>query len=190
MRTSSYNRSSGTYDGRHANFSPDDLAKAFAGSRASKPSEISLSAVYVEENLTWQHEKSLRPALKHVAPQDVARLIRKWPKRPYRSDLGIEWGVADAEPLLQASEQYQATDAALFDLLKPFSDEALLEILAIMYVGRDAGDYPQSLRRWEISTRHRLRNRGEYLRVLVEKVEASHYLARGLRAIGAYRLKC
>ncbi len=189
MRTSSYNRSSGTYDGRHINFSPDDLAKAFAGGLASKSSEIGLSAVYVEEDLAWQHDRSLRPALKHVAPQDVVRLIRKWPRHRCRSELGMEWGIAAVETLLQASEEHQAIDAAISELLQPFSDEALLEIVAIMYVGRDAGDYPQSLRRWEISTRHHLRNRGEYLRVLAEKVEASRYLARGLRAIGAYRLK-
>jgi serine/threonine-protein kinase len=189
MRTSSYNRSSATYDGRHTDRSADDIANAFNRDGATRPGEVRLEVAYVDEDLAWQFNRDLRPTLRNITPREIVGLIRKWPRYKYRADLGLEWKAPALESLLQASARRGARSADILQLLGSLSDAALQEIVAVMYIGRDADKYPLSMRRWEILKGHHSQNRQECLRVLVEKVEAHRYLARGLRAIGAYQLR-
>jgi hypothetical protein len=127
--------------------------------------------------------------LRHLHASQVVRLIRKWPRYRYSEDLGQDLWPNAGEMLASAYEEHEARDSLVLDLLVSLSDEAISELLVLMYVGRDHKNDPLSLTRWERYFLARRHNRDQSLRTMAEKVDAPKYLAWGLRAIGAYPLK-
>lgn len=189
MRRSPYNAAPETYDGRHVNLTADSLARALTRQRLAQQIPIRVNAVFEEEDLSWQVNRSSRPVLRHISASQIVRLIRKWPRYRYREDMGLEYWAKSGEILARAFEEHDARDRLISGLLAPLADDAVFELLAVMYVGRDHRNYPLSLERWDRYFLAREQNRDECLRVLAEKTDAPKYLAWGLRAIGAYRLK-
>jgi hypothetical protein len=185
MRTSSYNSDPSTYDGRHGSLTADELVRAFQ-LPARPPDPVIVGVRYVEEDLSWAANAALRPSLQYLVPGQVVRVLRKWPRYKPTSEYGLVWSsdtIADA--LNESSER----EAAIENLLRPLSTEGLGELLALMYAGRDYPARPLSVRLWNAMARHRSAPREESLRVLTEKVEAARYIARGLRVLGAFRLR-
>jgi serine/threonine protein kinase len=187
MRTSRYNRSPDTYDGRHGEFTADHLAKILRRGNQAEQSITRINAVYEEEDLSWQFDRALRPVLKCLRVSDVVILIRKWPRYRHSNDLGILWEPGAA--LSHAAEGRDTRRRLIANLLDPLHHEALRELVSMMYIGRDHRRYPVSLARWQQQLLSLDIGRDECSRVLLEKVEAPKYLAWGLRAIGAYKLK-
>jgi serine/threonine protein kinase len=189
MRRSHYNADPGTYDGRHVNLTADRLAQALSREKPARRIPIRVNAVFEEEDLSWRANRSLRPALRHISASQVVRLIRKWPRYRYREDMGQDYWSQSGEMLARARERHGARDGFISELLVPLADDAVSELLVLMYVGRDHKNDPLSLARWERYFLARKHNRDESMRVLTEKVDAPKYLASGLRVIGAYRLR-
>jgi serine/threonine protein kinase len=189
MRRSRYNAAPGTYDGRHVNLTADRLAQALTREKPAQQIPIRVNAAFEEEDRSWQANPSLRPVLQHLSASQIVRLIRKWPRYKYREDMGQEYGSGSSEMLAREYEKHDARDRVISELLTPLADDAVSELLAVMYVGRDQRNYPLSRARWERYFLTRKHNRDESLRVLAAKVDAPKYLASGLRAIGAYRLR-
>ena len=90
---------------------------------------------------------------------------------------------------MSRAEKREAREVIIENLLRPLTDEALLELSAIMYIGRDHRRYPLSLVRWKKHLLALRADRGECYRVLMEKPGAPKYLAWRLRAIGCYPLR-
>jgi hypothetical protein len=190
MRMSRYNKVSETYDGSHVRLSADQLAKALDRTPLTPESTpLRVSAAFEKEDLGWQDEPSLRPSLSHLSVPQVEELIRVWPKYQYRDDMGLDWSERSSEALTRLAEESDTRDRLIRTLLESLTDYALLELVTLMYVGRDGGHYPLSLRRWRQFLHARKSSRHEHLRVLTEKPDAPTYLERGLGAIGAIALK-
>ena len=180
MRASPYNRDPGTYDGRHSKAQFDDFVRHYESEYVA-PDNVhvhSASPRFHVEDESWKTRPEGKIGLNAFKEAEVREIVNSWPKEKASSG---EWGGDLAAMRTKRQEESRAFDR-LFSVL---SDQQIVELCSLMYLGRDTRGERVIATRWQSHAEYFARDpRYELIRAMREKSPAAKYISDGLESLG------
>ena len=179
-RHSLYNSYGPAYDARHSKMGFDRFRNYYP-----KPySEVNIVPEpphFLENDSSWENDPEFYIYLSSLDVSRILSLLEKWPTDK-KSD--SQYGIIGSGSLLE----YAIDDMFLdFSFLEELNHAELLELVSIMYLGRDTHGKRTTRDIWTLHLKH-VKNKSdeELRRVLKEKSPSSKtYIYEGLRSLGA-----
>lgn len=180
-RHSLYNSFGPAYDARHSKMGFERFQSYYP-----KPySEVHIKPEppqFLENDSSWQNDPEFYIYLNSLDVPRILLLLKKWPVDEESDD--NEWGIIGSESLLGYAIEHVSSN---FSFLEELNNQELLELVSIMYLGRDTYGKRTTLDIWNIHLKHMSKESDEELiRILEEKSPSSKaYIYAGLKSLGA-----
>lgn len=181
FRHSLYNSLRSTYDARHSEMGFDKFRSYYP-----KPySEVHITPEppqFLENDNSWENNPEFYIYLKSLNVPKVLSILRKWPAE--KND-NSESGIIGSGSLLKYAIERLSLD---FSFLKVLNHQELLELICIMYLGRDTHGKRTTLDIWNsYLTNMRNESDEELIRIIEDKAPYATkiYISQGLKSLGA-----
>ena len=181
FRHSLYNSFSPAYDARHSEMG----FKRFQSYYPKPYSEVHIAPEppqFLENDSSWENDPEFYIYLNSLDVPRILSILEKWPAE--ENNDGGKGSVIGSGSLLEYAIEHVSLD---FSFLKELNNKELLELVSIMYLGRDTYGKRTTLDIWNLHLKYMSKKSDEELiRVIREKSPSSKtYICEGLRSLGA-----
>ncbi|WP_379543213.1 protein kinase [Psychrobacter sp. R86515] len=182
FRHSLYNSLPSTYDARHSEMGFDKFRSCYP-----KPySEVHIKPEppqFLENDSSWENDPEFYIYLNSLDVPRILLLLEKWPTDEKSDD--NEWGVIGSGSLFKFAIDHLSAD---FSFLEELNRKELLELVSIMYLGRETYGKRTTRDIWTFHLKHVKNESDEELRrIIKDKMPSAtkEYISQGLKALGA-----
>lgn len=180
-RHSLYNSYSPAYDARHSTMG----FKRFQSYYPKPYSEVYIAPEppqFLENDSSWENDPESYIYLSSLDVSMILSLLEKWPTEKKSNN---QYGIISSGSLLE----YAMDDMFLdFSFLEKLNNTELLELVSIMYLGRDTHGKRTTRDIWTLHLKHVKNESDEELRrIIKDKMPSAtkEYIIQGLRSLGA-----
>ena len=180
-RHSLYNSYSPAYDARHSTMG----FKRFQSYYPKPYSEVYIAPEppqFLENDSSWENDPESYIYLSSLDVSMILSLLEKWPTEKKSNN---QYGIISSGSLLE----YAMDDMFLdFSFLEKLNNTELLELVSIMYLGRDTHGKRTTRDIWTLHLKHVKNESDEELRrIIKDKMPCAtkEYIIQGLRSLGA-----
>lgn len=181
-RHSLYNSYGPAYDARHSEMGFDKFRSCYP-----KPySEVHITPEppqFIENDSSWENDPEFYIYLNSLDVPRILLLLEKWPADEKSDD--NEWGVIGSGSLFKFAIDHLSSD---FSFLEELNRKELLELVSIMYLGRETYGKRTTRDIWALHLKHVTNESDEELRrIIKDKMPSAtkEYIIQGLRSLGA-----
>lgn len=182
FRHSLYNSFSPAYDARHSKMGFERFQSYYP-----KPySEVHIAPEppqFLENDSSWENDPEFYIYLNSLDVPRILLLLEKWPADEKSDD--NEWGIIGSGSLFKFAIDHLSSD---FSFLEELNRKELLELVSIMYLGRETYGKRTTRDIWTLHLKHVKNESDEELRrIIKDKMPSAtkEYISQGLKALGA-----
>ncbi|MBF2720144.1 protein kinase [Psychrobacter sp. NG254] len=138
---------------------------------------------FIENDNSWENDPEFYIYLNSLDVPRVLSLLEKWPADEKSDD--NEWGVIGSGSLFKFAIDHLSAD---FSFLEELNRKELLELVSIMYLGRETYGKRTNRDIWTFYLKHVKNESDEELRrIIKDKMPSAtkEYISQGLKALGA-----
>lgn len=184
FRHSLYNSYGPAYDARHSKMGFDKFRNLYPIPYCNieitpKPPK------FLEKNDAWEDEARFYIYLNSLDVPRVLSLLKKWPTEQHNNEGKGE--IIGSKSLVEYAVEHISLD---FSFLEELNHEELLELVCLMYLGRDTHGKRTTLDIWNLHLQHMGNESDEELRRIIKDKSPSAtktYISQGLKSLGAYQ---
>ena len=181
-RHSLYNSYGPAYDARHSKMGFEKFRSYYPRPYCSlqitpRPPQ------FIENDNSWENDPEFYIYLNSLEIPRVLSLLEKWPADEKSDD--NEWGVIGSGSLFKFAIDHLSAD---FSFLEELNRKELLELVSIMYLGRETYGKRTTRDIWTFYLKHVENESDEELRrIIKDKMPSAtkEYISQGLKALGA-----
>ena len=181
-RHSLYNSYGPAYDARHSKMGFEKFKSYYPRPYCSlqitpRPPQ------FIENDNSWENDPEFYIYLNSLDVPRVLSLLEKWPADEKSDD--NEWGVIGSGSLFKFAIDHLSAD---FSFLEELNRKELLELVSIMYLGRETYGKRTTRDIWTFHLKHVKNESDEELRrIIKDKMPSAtkEYISQGLKALGA-----
>ena len=181
-RHSLYNSYGPAYDARHSKMGFEKFRSYYPRPYCSlqitpRPPQ------FIENDNSWENDPEFYIYLNSLDVPRVLSLLEKWPADEKSDD--NEWGVIGSGSLFKFAIDHLSAD---FSFLEELNRKELLELVSIMYLGRETYGKRTTRDIWTFYLKHVENESDEELRrIIKDKMPSAtkEYISQGLKALGA-----
>ena len=181
-RHSLYNSYGPAYDARHSKMGFEKFKSYYPRPYCSlqitpRPPQ------FIENDNSWENDPEFYIYLNSLEIPRVLSLLEKWPADEKSDD--NEWGVIGSGSLFKFAIDHLSAD---FSFLEELNRKELLELVSIMYLGRETYGKRTTRDIWTFYLKHVENESDEELRrIIKDKMPSAtkEYISQGLKALGA-----
>lgn len=181
-RHSLYNSYGPAYDARHSKMGFEKFKSYYPRPYCSlqitpRPPQ------FIENDNSWENDPEFYIYLNSLDVPRVLSLLEKWPADEKSDD--NEWGVIGSGSLFKFAIDHLSAD---FSFLEELNRKELLELVSIMYLGRETYGKRTTRDVWTFHLKHVKNESDEELRrIIKDKMPSAtkEYISQGLKALGA-----
>ena len=183
-RHSLYNSYGPAYDARHSKMGFEKFKSYYPRPYCSlqitpRPPQ------FIENDNSWENDPEFYIYLNSLEIPRVLSLLEKWPADEKSDD--NEWGVIGSGSLFKFAIDHLSAD---FSFLEELNRKELLELVSIMYLGRETYGKRTTRDIWTFYLKHVENESDEELRrIIKDKMPSAtkEYISQGLKSLGAAR---
>lgn len=182
FRHSLYNSLGPAYDARHSEMGFEKFRSYYP-----KPySEVHIKPEppqFLEKDDSWEKQSEFYIYLNSLDVPRVLSLLEKWPNKKKSDDNASE--NTDSWSLFDSVKEHISLD---FSFLEELSHKELLELVSIMYLGRDTHGKRTTLNIWNFHlSSMKKKSYEELIRIIKDKMPSAtkKYISEGLESLGA-----
>lgn len=180
-RHSLYNSYGPAYDARHSKMGFEKF-KSYYPRPYSSLQITPRPPQFIENDNSWKNDPEFYIYLNSLDAPRVLSLLEKWPTEKKSSD--NKWGIIGSGSLFKFAIDHLSSD---FSFLEELNRKELLELVSIMYLGRETYGKRTTQDIWTLHLNHVKNESDEELRRIIKDKSPSSkdYIYQGLKSLGA-----